>query len=696
MMPVTVKAQKDLTVTKNLRAEQSRLVGKVKDLRIDSSIVYPIARYVDAGVDDLYREITRKRAMKPVYRERALLSTVYFLTELNRLMQVGKFDVYSVPSALDHYRVLLDALVKKQPIERIVAGFDQREVQLMAAAFTHFEDHQYLKDLAVYRRVANSPEFILQFLESRPDFRFTDSLLVIAAAHDPNRIIYYLNKDNGVISRRIRNSGDPHIRQIVAISGEKNASELVPFLSQLNGQYISASEISSTRAKVSSYYQLLVNTLMQSVKEGRASAQFTRPLRSGLRQKSLAFYVNPVNELHDSPEAVRFNAVKGLRPEDLYYVITTAGEELYTSSYLGLYKRLKAHFTNGNADSIFHLVGFDNFHVFMRMAANYNVLADFLTLMPRDRARELLGRYISSIDNNPASGVEIAMDIADSFGAIASEPELVSIAEQELLTNLHRVHDTRQYLGMRLYGILSQVFHLVKEDGNVDRLWVKLGNYDLLPQRDLRNKEGGIVEMVLFYGDEDGVASYRNFISMYGKSSDWTMTRTENWVNIRSNTGVPVNIFANVPLSISEGLDIKAQDSLVRHMNGLGLQPTIVVHRGHSYHLEKTLNRLTPTVRLAVLGSCGGYNKAISVASINPDAHIIGSKKTGAMVINDPLIEEINQTLVAGRDLYWPELWASLTQRFSRNQVALGLFNEYFPPSTNIGLFVLKLFRGEA
>ena len=102
---------------------------------------------------------------------------------------------------------------------------------------------------------------------------------------------------------------------------------------------------------------------------------------------------------------------------------------------------------------------------------------------------------------------------------------------------------------------------------------------------------------------------------------------------------------------------------------------------------------MQPSVKLAILGSCGSYNNAISIASINPDIQIIGSKKMGSKSINDPIISMINETLISKSDLHWPEVWEKLRTRFSKDQTTLNLFNEYIPPGKNVSLFVLKLFN---
>ena len=125
--------------------------------------------------------------------------------------------------------------------------------------------------------------------------------------------------------------------------------------------------------------------------------------------------MNQINELHSAADAIRFASVKGLRPEDIYYIITSCGDELYTSSYLGLYKRLMENFKTQSADSLFSIVQYDNFRIFMRLAANYNVLTDFLNRMPQEKAAELMNRFISGIETDTYTGLEKAMDIADSF-----------------------------------------------------------------------------------------------------------------------------------------------------------------------------------------------------------------------------------------------------------------------------------------
>jgi hypothetical protein len=285
------------------------------------------------------------------------------------------------------------------------------------------------------------------------------------------------------------------------------------------------------------------------------------------------------------------------------------------------------------------------------------------------------------------------MDIADAFTGLDSAIVISDLFKNELQFNIIRCQAGQLYYGARLYGILMQVFELVKQKDPSNKLWSFLGNYEVLDRKALQDKKGEISELVLFYGDEDGNASFNNFLGLFKDTTKWQTTKNESWVMIRSLSDQPISIYANLPLDYKQELDLQAQDALVNYLNQQSIEPGVVIHRGHSYHIEKTLKKLKPSVKLAILGSCGGNKNIISVATISPDAHIIVSKKTGSKFINDPMIEVINQNLQNKGQLNWSEIWQELSAKFNKDEFTSNLFNEYIPPARNVSLFVLRLFN---
>ena len=684
------QGQSVLPADSPVQREQASLIRLLRSRSADTAGGHSLLRVIEKETLALYRRINKEK--KPVLeKEKAIRSLAYFIHELEEDIAREKILPDAIPGAYAAYLSLLNAVLNHQPLLPLLQPLSPELSQVLASAFSQYKEVTVMDDVAVYKRVAASPQFILRFLESQPRFRFADSLLLYAAFVNPPAIRYYMGQVSNPLQTRIRNSSNRYLRQMVAIATDKQATELLPFVVQLANNVYSPQQVKEKRADPLAYFQLLVNTLQESDLSDPSSL-YLKPLRKGIREKALDFYVREINNLHASPDAVRFASVKALRPQDLYYVITQGAEDLYTSSYLGLYKRLMQFYSTTTADSVLELVRYDQFRVFLRLAANYNMLGDFLGRLSPETTALVLHRFITGIEQEDATALEKAMDIADSFTALSAAPGIASYYEKELRENLSRCRSRSQYLGIRLYSILTDIFGMLQQENGIRHLWSRLGDYGRLSRKALENKEGSIVQLVLFYGDEDGVSSFGHFLRHYTDNKKWEIQKNANWVSIRSLGASPLLIYANRPLDMQEERDLRAQDSLIQYLKSQSREPAVLVHRGHSYHLDKTLERITPAVKLAILGSCGGYNKAISLARISPDIQLIGSKQTGAMSVNDPIIEAINETLLQEQDLDWSQLWKELGKRFMQDPAQLSLFNEYFPPSQNPGLFVFKLF----
>src|SRR6187549_3691460 len=519
VQPILVVAQS--SATKVLKEEEGKFFRQLDQISIDTAFGHQLSRSVKLEVDSIYTFIITNAALPDGEKEKAILSLGYFMNELTKNITRQRSEMYDVHSAVQSYKNILKALLYNRSFADVLIPAGQSRSQVLSAAFSQYKEYPLLDDIAVFKRVASLPEYILSFLENKPGFRYADSLLVIAAVNDPSKIVLYLSHGKQPLQDNIRNTKNIYLQEIISLATDRNASELLPFVTLIAENRITKEEVLEARKDVVKYFQLLVNTRMESVRSNDASMIFQKLLRKGLKEKSQSFYVNEVNELHNAADPVRFASIKGLRPEDIYYIITSCGDELYTSSYLGLYKRLMENFKPQSADSLFRIVQYDNFRIFMRMAANYNVLTDFLNNMPGDKASALINRFISGIENDTNSGLEKAMDIADSFTGLDSAFVISDMIQEELHANLNRCKSGQLYFGIRIYGILLQVFDLVKQKNSLHTLWTTLGNYEILERKALQNKKGEIVQVVLFYGDDDGIGSFNNFQKMFSDTNKW-------------------------------------------------------------------------------------------------------------------------------------------------------------------------------
>jgi len=244
-----------------------------------------------------------------------------------------------------------------------------------------------------------------------------------------------------------------------------------------------------------------------------------------------------------------------------------------------------------------------------------------------------------------------------------------------------------------IYRILNTLFQS-SEDSTIN-LSAELGIPSVyrVDYQSLADDSGRIVQQVFFYGDEDGVISYKNFMGMFQSKTDWEVTKGAEWVTIKALKGKPYTIYANLPLDYKQDLDQKAQEHLINYLTDNNIMPTIVVHRGHSYHLKYTIRQMMSSSRIVMLGSCGGYQNLAKILNVNEDAHIISTKQVGSYSVNEPILRSLNEYIRNGRNIEWIPLWDQVNQAVKQDPKASELIKDYVPPHKNLGALFIKSYR---
>jgi hypothetical protein len=249
---------------------------------------------------------------------------------------------------------------------------------------------------------------------------------------------------------------------------------------------------------------------------------------------------------------------------------------------------------------------------------------------------------------------------------------------------------------MIIYSILARLFEGNKIANSDTGAALASSRLHLPPinkvlNKDLLNDSGIVYQQVFFYGDKDGQDSYDSYMGEFRNDKNWQVDTSRYWTTISSRKGKKVVIYANLPLK--EPDDEEAQAQLCKFLDDSGIRPTIMIHRGHSYHLPATLAKLTKGVKIVVLGSCGGYHNLALVLDRTPDAHIISSKQTGTRAVNEPIIKALNARLLEGAEVDWIAMWRELEVYFSKRPEDLENFSDYVPPYKNLGAIFIKAYR---
>ena len=327
-------------------------------------------------------------------------------------------------------------------------------------------------------------------------------------------------------------------------------------------------------------------------------------------------------------------------------------------------------------DTLLRLVNNDFYKKFIRMAAAYNVLGDFLQRMDQNGAERLMKNFVNDLEKN--STLE---------DASISDTALRKLLLTQIKNNQQQNKKSGNLRGQKIYALLNTIF--TSMDSSKSDALAALGIPPMyyMPLSLLKDSSGKVIIQQFFYGDKDGVNIFNSFLRTY-TNANWKITRKPEWAEVRSVKGTPIIIYANKPLDTEKELDAEAQKDLGFYLDSLNANPTVILHRGHSYYVKSTIQQLPPSAKLVLLGSCGGYHSLNQVLTICPAAQIIASKQVGTGVVNITLIEAITETLRQGKDLNWPLMWQNLQTRFVGDTKEK--FDDYVPPHKNLGaIFII-------
>jgi hypothetical protein len=558
----------------------------------------------------------------------------------------------------------------------------------------------YLKFCQLY------PDKIIATIKNYKDEIFVDSLLHVFAQQNPSSLYTYAQSINSIEGKIIQKSQDHLVKTIAALSERPLALYYFPFLDDIlkdqNTIGIINHIIGDGEKSFDSvaYYKLLVKTevayftrMTSNLKDTPIAMFGPNGLREVIKKTAIRHFINPINNLHEENNLdVRMKAIDSLSAEELYFMLVLGENDIYTSSFKHSFNRLLLKMPqNPRFDSLFLHVKFDFFKKFIKMAASYNKLDSVLKYIPEQSAQYLMKAFVSNLDKS--DNLEDATDVADSYSSISNKNILNRIVEN-ILENEKKCIDNNNQKGQIIYNLLKTIF-LSLDPANKINLSViaNIPSIYEIEKQTLQNDSGQVIQQVFFYGDEDGKAYFPAFINSFN-SKEWKTTNYPEWVSIKSIKG-KVLIFANKPLDFNENLDDSAQLHLKKYLEKNNLEPSIVVHRGHSYWLQGTINRMSENAKIVVIGSCGGYKNLNKILEISPDAHIISTKEIGAGDINKPILNYINQSLILGKPIVWKVMWETLSKQFSTdpNNTIKESWESYIPPYRNLGAIFIKAYN---
>lgn len=662
----------------------------------NEEVNYYVTQGLTQKVDELQCKIEKDTIAKDQQKVGYLRGVENMLRNFTSLYRSRQFTASHFPTVLKAYQAAMALDERGQSIETVIDenNYDVGRLVLASAAFDRNQAFKMARDCLLRKYCLLHPDQIFIKLKDNPDVPFRDSLIKFAAYKYPQRCYDFASADNR-LGIAIRNIDDPFIQAISKMAKSGGSGQILfPFLDEILTGKLTYDEINAVKDDDAKYYKLLVKTRMDYVKRSLNGETIMSMgvLDTMLQKKARDYFIKEINGLHESPDAIRFKIIQQLNAQELYYLVVDGESDLYTSSYVsGIYPLMMKNI-NHRGDSLLMSVSFDKFKKFIRIAAGYNTLSDFLASFPdKEKAQTLMTAFVNNLEKS--MGLEDGVDVADSYASIA---ETIKPVAEDMLKNVksnldRNIRDDNKR-GIVIYNLLYKLF-LSATDSTIN-LSKEFGIppvYDVNYQSLVNDSLHKVVMQVFFYGDKDGKMNWDGFIPQFNNAG-WKKTDdTKYWISFTSTKGKPIIVYANKWFDDDKqpGELDKAQEAINNYLEEKGIQPTIVVHRGHSYWAPYTIQQIKPAAKIVFLGSCGGYNLINEVLNHASDAHIIASKQTGKKDINQPFMNILDEKLRTGSNIEWIPFW----DEFKKAAGGIDGFEDYIPPYKNLGVIFIKAYN---
>lgn len=627
--------------------------------------------------DKVLNEIAKAKPTQPVAADT--------LAESGMPSQIDK------PLTLKKYEPTADIVPTPAPepepaVEPISIHIDEQTKKIMSLKKNIL---QTLQNISAFIETDYADEILLYAAEKEPDELFKkieqfknkrDALKILEACaiNAPVSVKRYLYNPQHPVNYILSYSKSEDILKILSINTQMGYHSK-PFLliDDLLTNKITVEQAVETAKDSRQLFAAIVKIISRPEYKGAYSIQ------RELRDYSLRF-IREINDKIASGSTQPFYAVEGFSSAELYFLMLYGRDEVFTSTFNGLFKRFISKLPADNTSTFLQSVSYNQFRDFLSLCANFGVLEELLSKTSDTNRNSLLGKYVANLETEHDNITSVVL-LAEGISNLKDERLLVTI-QQLVKGEYDRVAKAENNIGISIYGILASI---ISANAKTEYVWYKKVSrqFAVAPVNNMASNtlflQGVCVEQMYFYNDDDGRSSFTNFMNTYRSQAAWAIEDKYSFVRIYSNQGLQVEILANKPEYDENGIN-----AINTYLKEKSMKPTVIVHRGHSFHTESTLEKVPPSAKLVFVGSCGGFYKIALALSNSPNAHIISTKQIGTKTVNDAMLLALNENIRQGKDIIWNEFWDKMREKLGNNQY----FSDYIPPNKNMESIFIKAY----
>ena len=667
---------------------KARLVKTLKKKIFDKAYSQNIDRFYSITCDSLIKK-------NSTVDNRPIKDILTKLFEVcNNKINTRAINALRIPS-LNYDFLLTLKTYKKASIHNLYMGINITKSNILQLVFDGLLLGDSIKTFAGLREMQHDPYYISSRIQLPQYASYKDTLIYTLANGAPSILVKKLAANDTIYTLLVNKSNSKTVKAVSQIKPDDYFDKILPFSLAIFENRITIEEIKKLTLVPQDYYHALVEeTIRLHTNTDPEIKHFLKQPIADLNKKiANHYFIKSINDLHESPDNVRFVSLNTLSASELYFILLAGSNELviggssalYTSSFIYVYKKFLKETEKEGLNKFFDDIDYYQFDQFISNISDYALVNNLVDNLKDEKVAALFGKYLANLPNKQLTDNEIilnSMTMAEVLYEIRHHVALRNTLVERIDKILKNPAIQSFFMYQRMYGGFKDIL-LDKNEYNSDN------SYDVLPVKKLQ-RDNNMVQVCFFYDDEDASSSFNNSTALYNNKI-WDKKDQGNYIVFISRSGNKMMVYMNKP-NTKQGSD-SSQDEMLQAIGQQGYEVTSFIHRGHSYHLQQSLRKMTASSQFVFLGSCGGYSQVLKVFDLNPDVNIITTRSVGSKLINDPLLEKINMELVNNNDINWNIVWKEFDLKFQA-KLTKDLFSSYIPPNKYIGVkFIRKVFN---
>ena len=428
---------------------RAKLLRTIRSRPVDKPFSQSIEQFYGKTCDSLLQKnmMLEKRSIL------VILTRLFNATD--EKLKKRNISILRIPSVNQYFLETLREY-KKQPVSALYREIGISQSSILESAFdgTTLGDSIHL--MVSIREMLNSPYFISTRLQDDLYKPYRDTMLYYLANTAPDILTDKLAKNDALFTTLVKNSSNKTVKAVTAFEKDVYYEKMLPFGLAIQENRFTADSIRKLTQTPSAYYRAFIDeTLRLYGSDNRlVKTYLEKPIIELNKTLAAKFYIDEINMLHESPDNVRFKILEKLSPRELYFLLVGGTGQLYTSSFLYVYKKLMTATEKEGLDNFLSSVEYYQFGQFVTNVSVYGLADDLVEHLHPEKFAELMGDDFKKILSTQLTDNEVVLK-AMAMSEILYEIKRQPVVQRILLGQVSAFERSKQQKDVMLQRLFT-------------------------------------------------------------------------------------------------------------------------------------------------------------------------------------------------------------------------------------------------